>query len=45
MTALIYILIGFVVGIFVPAPYEIIARTFFSSVWATVKGWFTRSDG
>ena len=37
---LLGILIGLIIGIFVPAPYDEIGKTFLKNVWNTVSGWF-----
>jgi len=35
------IIIGIAIGIFIPAPYDAIAKTYLGKAWAWVKGLFT----
>lgn len=37
---IIFIILAFAAGLFVPAPYDEIARNTFSSVWNWIKSWF-----
>lgn len=39
-----WFLVGVVVGLMIPAPYDAIARDAFGKAWATVKGWFNREQ-
>lgn len=35
-----YLIIGVVIGIFIPAPYDTIAKNFLSATWQKVRSWF-----
>jgi len=34
-----WILVGIVIGIFIPAPYETIAKTALTKAWNWIKSW------
>ena len=34
---LFWVTVGIILGIFIPAPYDVIARNFLSNAWAWIK--------
>lgn len=40
---LLLVVLAFVAGLFMPAPYDQIAKNVFSKIWAWITSWFDKT--